>query len=267
VNLIEVDDPADTRVGDYVGLTDAELRRRYEGTHGVFVAEGRLVIERLLRSSWPVRSVLALEDRVGDLDEALRGRDVPVYVASRAVLAAVAGYDVHRGLLAIGERRPALDPAELLRASVRVALLEGITDQENLGVLFRNAAALGIDAVLLDDTCADPLYRRTVRVSMGEVLQVPFARCPEYPRELLLMQQLGFQLLALTPHHESTPIDAIDPVQLDRVVIALGNEAQGLSADVLNVASRWVGIPMARGVDSLNVAAAAAIAFHRFGIR
>jgi tRNA G18 (ribose-2'-O)-methylase SpoU len=267
LNRIDVDDPLDPRLADYVGLTDAQLRRRHEGTQGVFVAEGRLVVERLLRSSWPVRSVLVRPERLADLEPALAGCPAPVYVASREVMRGVAGYDVHRGVLAIGERREPHDAFDLLRASVRVALFEGITDHENLGVLFRNAAALGIDGVLLDPTCADPLYRRAVRVSMGEVLHVPFARLPDFPRELLHLQQLGFTLIALTPHRESTAIDDIDPLAVERAVIALGNEARGLSAATLNAASVWARIPMARGVDSLNVAAAAAIAFHRFGIR
>jgi tRNA G18 (ribose-2'-O)-methylase SpoU len=183
---------------------------------------------------------------------------VPVYVVDRWLLSDVVGFRVTRGVLAAALRPEAPDVAELLGGASRLAVLEGLNDFENLGAIFRNAAAFGIDAVLLDPRCADPLYRRSVRVSMGHVLRVPFVVLPgEWPASLRLLA--GFRLLALTPRAEATALRSVVPPP--RWAVLLGAEGPGLSAGALAAADQLVRIPMARGVDSLNVATAAAVAF------
>jgi tRNA G18 (ribose-2'-O)-methylase SpoU len=263
VDGILIDDPADPRVADYVGLRDAELRRP---ENGWFIAEGRLVVEQLVRSPYPVRSLLVTPSRFEALRRsvALDSVTAPVYLAEPAVLKAVAGFDLHRGVLASGARLPAADPAAVL-APVRatsgvVAILEGVNDHENLGALFRNAAAFGVGAVLLDPTCCDPLYRRSVRVSMGHVLHVPFARVSPWPDSLDVLRRDGWRVLALTPDPMARPLAARPDGR--PVALLLGGEGTGLTPAALAVADASVRIPMAPGVDSLNVATAAAVAFH-----
>jgi tRNA G18 (ribose-2'-O)-methylase SpoU len=259
---IPVDDPADPRLADYLGLTDAQLRRRREGGAGMFIAEGDLVIRQLVRSPYPVRSVLVTPARYRRLADDLEGVEAPVYVASPAVINAVAGFDLHRGAVAAAGRLPLEDPGILAAGARRLAVLEGLNDHENLGALFRNAAALGIDAVLLSPTCADPLYRRSVRVSLGHVLRVRFGRLATWPGDLDILRATGWEVVAVTPHPQAEPVSALGTAT-GRVALVLGAEGTGLSDAVLATADRWVRIPMAPGVDSLNVAAAGAIAFHR----
>jgi len=182
-----------------------------------------------------------------------------VFVADRAVMGAVAGFDIHRGAVAIAGRLPLPPLDRLLDGARTIAVLEGINDHENLGALFRNAAGLGVDAVLLGPRCADPLYRRSVRVSMGHVLRVPFARLPSWPE--LRSALAGFTVLALAPHPPSMPLSTVDPSE-PRLALLLGAEGPGLTAEALAAADARVRIPMASGVDSLNVATAAAIALY-----
>jgi tRNA G18 (ribose-2'-O)-methylase SpoU len=197
------------------------------------------------------------ERLAGDLEGC--GRDVPVYVAAPEVLEAIAGFHVHRGALASASRKPLAPVADLIAGARLLLVLEAINDHENLGALFRNAAAFGVDAVLLDARCADPLYRRSVRVSMGHVLRVPFAVLPgEWPASLGLLREQGFDLLALTPNGSTTLRDVDRP---DRWAVLLGAEGPGLSPQAMDLADVRLRIPMASGVDSLNVATAAAIAF------
>lgn len=266
MTALAVADPDDPRLDDYRGLQDARARRRLEapdpatGWPGFFVAEGLTVIRRLLTSGRRVRSVLVDPPRLARLESALDWVDVPVYVAERSVLAAVCGFDVHRGALATADRWPLPDPATLLSPARRVAVLEGINDHENLGGLFRNAAALGVDAMLLCPRCADPLYRRSVRVSMGHVLSVPFARLGPWPEALAQLSRAGFILAALTPDPGAEPLaGAAVP---DRLALLLGAEGPGLSPDALAAADRRWRIPMTSGADSLNVVSAAAVAFY-----
>ena len=266
--VVPVDDPDDGRLADYRDLTDAGLRRRRElgvGRHGIFVGEGVYVIRHLLRSGHRLRSLLLTPERAAALAPDLDGVDAPVYVAGRDVLHRVAGFDVHRGALAVAYRPPPADPGALLAAASRVAVLEAVSDHENLGALFRSAAALGIDAVLLCPRCCDPFYRRAVRVSMGHVLSLPFAVVDPWPEGLARVQGAGFTVLALTPQGPADPIDEVEVADGERVAVLLGAEGPGLTAEALAGAHRRVRIPMAPGVDSLNVAAAAAIAFHRLG--
>lgn len=177
---------------------------------------------------------------------------------------AVTGFDIHRGAVAAADRLPLPAVADLVTDRRRIAILEGINDHENLGVLFRNAAAFGIEAVVLDPTCADPLYRRSVRVSMGHVLRVPFARAERWPAALADLADAGFDVVALTPRADAVPIEELDRYRRHgRVAVLVGSEGPGLSPGALHLAAIAARIPMAPGVDSLNVAAAAAVAFHR----
>lgn len=263
---IPIDDPADPRVSDYVDLTDPDARRRKESEAGFFVGEGHLVVARLLDSGHRVRSVLVTpreHERLGV--ERLRRLDAPVYVASREVMRRVVGFDLHRGAVAAAERFELPEAGALLGRVRRVAVLERVNDHENLGVIFRNAAAFGIGAVLLCPECSDPLYRRSVRVSMGHVLTVPFARLAPWPDALDQLRDAGFVMLALTPSTEAEPITAFDPAPHDRIALLLGAEGPGLRDEVLERADRRARIPMMEPVDSLGVASAAAVAFHRLG--
>lgn len=273
---VPIADPADPRVDDYRLLTDARARRRMEaagpdgGGPGFFVAEGASVVERLVASGRRVRSVLVDGARLERLGPLVAGLDAPVYVASPAVLRAVAGFDVHRGALACADRWPLPDPAALLGSGdpagpARVAILEGINDHENLGGLFRNAAGLGMDAVLLCPRCCDPLYRRSVRVSMGHVLSVPWTRLEPWPASLARLGAAGFTVVALTPGAAAEPIDAFDGGRYPRLALLIGAEGPGLSDDALAAADHRLRIPMRPGVDSLNVASAAAVAFFALG--
>ncbi len=256
------DDPL---VADYVRLTDVALRRRVEPRHGLFIAEGELVVRRAVESGYPVRSLL-LQERYADRLSSLAG-SAPVYVATPEVLAAITGFDVHRGVLAAMGRRPLPDAASVLASSARVVVLEGMNNSTNVGAVFRCAAALGIDAVLLSPRCADPLYRRSVRVSMGAVFAVPHARLDPWPGALELARAHGYRLLALTPDPSATPLEALDVELAPRLAILLGAEGSGLTNAALELADDRVRIPMAAGVDSLNVAAAAAVACYVVGHR
>ena len=249
-----IDDADDPRLADYVGLTDPDLRRAAETAGGFFVAESPHVVRRLLGSSRTTRSVLVTPAQYDALRDVLDGAPCPVYVAPAAVLRRVVGFDLHRGAVASAQRWELPAPSTVLRAAHRVIVGEGLNDHENLGVLFRNAAALGADAVLLDGSCADPLYRRCVRVSIGHVCTVPWTRI-ESPAELA-----GFTTVALTPDAGAADIAAYR--WPERVALLVGAEGPGLSAAWLAAADERARIPMPPGVDSLNVATAAAIALY-----
>jgi tRNA G18 (ribose-2'-O)-methylase SpoU len=256
-----VEDPADPRLADYVDLADPDLRRRIEADRAFFIAESPLVVRRLLASGRRVRSVLvtppqfdALSDVLSD-DQSDDQPDVPVYVASDAVLRRVVGFNLHRGAVAAAERWTLPTAAEVLRGATRVAVVERVNDHENLGVLFRSAAALGVDAVLLDAESSDPLYRRCVRVSIGHVLRIPWTRIDS----LEPLRVNGFTTFALTPSTDATPIGEVE--WPERAALLFGAEGPGLSDAWLRAADRRVCIPMQPGADSLNVATAAAIAF------
>jgi tRNA G18 (ribose-2'-O)-methylase SpoU len=254
---LRITDPADRRLDDYRYLRDADLRRALEAEHGLLIAEGLQAVRRLLTSGLAVRSVLLGEHRAALAAEV--AGTWPVYVASRAVLARVAGFDVHRGVLAAAARPPASDALALARSAHRLLVLEGIGDGENLGALFRNAAAFGVEAVLLDPTCADPLARRPVRVSVGHALHVPHARLQPWPDALGDLARLGIDTIALTPDGDEVLHAAALPTTTP-VALIVGAEGEGLSSATRALAARRLRIPMADGVDSLNVATAAAIA-------
>lgn len=222
------------------------------------MAEGRLAVERLLASSHPVESLLIEEGRATSLPGLLAAtvaRGAAVHVVTREVMHRTVGFDLHRGVLALGRRLPNPDLEVLLVAGGPLVVAEGLNDHENLGALFRNAAALGAGGVILDPTSADPLYRRSVRVSLGHVLSVPWTRCPDGPGRL---RAAGWHVLALTPDPTARPLQELAPAA--RIALLVGSEGPGLSAGALAAASERVRIPMAAGVDSLNVATAVAIA-------
>jgi len=246
-----ITDPADPRVADYVGLTDMARRVKHEPEKGFFIAEGEQVMLRAAAAGYPLRSVLVAENR--DVPEGLP--DAPVLVASYPVLEAVTGFHVHRGILASFARLPLRDPDDVLRTAERVLVLEDVNNHTNLGAVFRSAAGLGMDAVLLSPTCCDPLYRRAVRVSMGEVFQLPYAYLPPFPGGLATVQRHGFRLLAMTPGGADLATVEIT----GRTALLLGAEGPGLTEEAMAASDLRVGLPMQRGVDSLNIAAAAAV--------
>jgi tRNA G18 (ribose-2'-O)-methylase SpoU len=261
--VIDVDDPGDPRLDDFRDLTTADRRPDRPGGRGLVVAEGVVVVQRMLRSPYPVRSLLGVRRRIDALAADLAAyprQDLPCYVTSAEVMAHAVGFHLNRGVLAVADRAPAPDLAELVSSARLLCVLEGVGDHENLGSIFRNAAALGVAGVLLGPGCSDPLYRRAVRVSMGHVLRVPFGRLTEWPDGLKQLQAAGFRVLALTPGADAVPLpDAVRPGE--RTVVLLGAEGPGLTAEALAAADERVRIPMSGDVDSLNVATAAAIAF------
>lgn len=277
--LVEVDDPADPRLVAYRDLNDPARRRRLEADRSVFVVEGRLAVERLVTSGYVVRSLLVDDHQVSSaagLVGAVRAGGAPVFVGARDVVAATVGFALHRGVVAVADRPAPLD-ADALLADLAggvgdppvVVVLEGLNDHENIGALFRNAAAFGVPGVLLDPTCADPLYRRSVRVSMGHVLHVPFARLTPWPSGLDRLRAVGFVVVALAPHPRSgaiphTTLAGLRDLRASAagVALLLGAEGPGLSVAAEAAADVVVTIPMADGVDSINVATTTAVALH-----
>ena len=262
---VPVTDPDDPRVDDYRHLDDARVRRRMEtggDGAGFFVAEGAHAVGRLLASGRRIRSVLLDRTRLAALGPRLAGLDAPVLLADQPMLRAVAGFPVHRGVLAAADRWPLPDPADVVAGAGRVAVLEDINDHENLGVIFRSAGSLGVEAVLLSPRCCDPLYRRSVRVSMGHVLTVPWSRLEPWPGALSGLRRAGFTLATLTPAADAEPLAGWSPGPGERVAVLLGAEGPGLSPAVLTTADRRLTIPMRTEADSLNVGSAAAIAFY-----
>lgn len=253
----------DPEILDYVRLTDVALRSRHEPESGIYIAESAEVIRRAVAAGHVPRSILMQEnwrERMADLIAELP--DTDVFVGSPQLLEEITGFHVHRGALA-AMHRPELQPiAPLLETAQRIVVLEDIVDHTNVGAIFRSAAALGIDAVLVTPRCADPLYRRSVRVSMGTVFQIPWTRIDPWPGGLDLLHERGFTTVALDPH-QSTAIDLGDFAENppERCALILGTEGPGISAPIQVSAQLSVRIPMAHGVDSLNVAAAAAVVF------
>jgi tRNA G18 (ribose-2'-O)-methylase SpoU len=255
-----VDSVADPRLGDYRALTDVELRRRTEPEQGIFIAEGALVISRALRAGYPMRSALMSERWVSSVADLATDLDVPLFVGSEALLEQVTGFHVHRGALAAMGRLPLPQVAELLPRCSRVVVLEDVNSHTNLGAIFRCAAGLGMDAVLLSPRCTDPLYRRAVRVSMGEVFAIPYARFTDWPEGLVALTAAGFEVLALTPAPSACSLDELRFDDDAKLALLVGAEGPGLSTNAFAAATRAVRIPMSNGVDSLNVAAATAVA-------
>lgn len=258
---------ADPRAADYRALTDVGLRRRQEPALGLFMAESHQVIERALAAGFRPRSILTTRRWLTAVEGLDLDDDVIVLVADEQVVNEITGYRVHRGALAAMQRAPLPSVDQVLGSARRLLVLEGIVDHTNVGALFRTAAALGFDGCLIDPTCADPLYRRSVRVSMGAVFALPWTRVEDWPAGLGSLRRGGISVLALTPRAGAVPLDQISADPPDRMALMFGTEGGGLSVDALAEVDQHVRIPMARGVDSLNVAAAAAVACYALGPR
>lgn len=258
--VISVEDACDHRLDDYRSLTDVALRRKQEPDGGLYMAESAKVIARAVQAGHRPRSVLTQEKWLDAVTETLGTVDTPVYVASAQITEQVVGFAIHRGPLAAMHRPVEPSLAEVLRDARLVLILEDISDHTNVGAAFRAAAALGADAVLLSPRCADPLYRRSVRVSMGAVFQVPWTRIGEWQDARPALHQLGFQIVALALNPHAVTLDAYAAVRPEKVALVMGTEGDGLTSRALAVADATVTIPMRAGVDSLNVASAAAVA-------
>jgi tRNA G18 (ribose-2'-O)-methylase SpoU len=260
MHIVPISDPSDPQLRDYIGLTDVTLRRLTEPQDGLYIAESTKVIERSLAAGHRPRSVLLQQKWLDELEPLLAGFDIPVFLGSPEVLQSITGFVMHRGALASLHRPQLPDPAELLRDARRVVVLEDIVDHTNVGAIFRAVAGLGADAVLVTPRCADPLYRRSVRVSMGAVLQVPWTRLAEWPDAASQLHDAGFTIAALALDEGAVTLDAFAADPPKRVALLLGTEGDGLSAAAIEGSDVVVTIPMARNVDSLNVAAASAVA-------
>ncbi len=267
-NIIEITDLSDPALDLFLRLTEAQLRNRLEPEKGVFIAESPKVIRRALEAGCqPAAFLMERRHIQGQARELLeRCGEIPVYTADREVLAGLTGYQLTRGILC-AMRRPKLPTVEELCSNAhRVAVLEGIVDATNVGAIFRSAAALFIDAVLVTPTCCDPLYRRAARVSMGTVFQVPWTRigdnAADWPHPgMERLQALGFRTAAMALTDEALPIEDPRLRDEDKLAIVLGTEGDGLSPRTIAGCDYAVQIPMSHGVDSLNVAAASAVAF------
>ncbi|MGZ4465941.1 MAG: TrmH family RNA methyltransferase [Nocardioides sp.] len=257
--LHEISDPADPRLADYRDLRDVELRKHLEAEHGLFLAEGEKVVRRAVEGGFAPRSFLMAPRWLDGLADVLATTDAPCYVLSEALAEEVTGFHVHRGALASLERRPLPPVEEVLAGARSVLVLEDIVDHTNVGAIFRCGAALGFDAVLLAPRCADPLYRRSVKVGMGAVFSLPWTRLPDWYDALPSLAAYGFTTVALTLADDATPVeDAV--AGLGKVALVLGSEGHGLSSRWEESADRRAIIPMREGIDSLNVAAATAVA-------
>jgi len=258
-DLVEIDDPDDPRLADYRDLRDVELRKHLEAEHGLFLAEGEKVVRRAVESGFPARSFLMAPRWLAGLSDMLDSSDAPCYVMSEALAEQVTGFHVHRGALASLQRVPLPPVADVLAGARTVVVLEDIVDHTNVGAIFRSAAALGVDAVLLAPRCADPLYRRSVKVAMGAVFTLPWTRLDSWYDALPAVSAAGFTTVALTLADDATDIEQA-VAGLDKVALVLGTEGHGLSPRWEQTADRRAVIPMAEGIDSLNVAAATAVA-------
>ncbi len=256
---VEVEDAGDDRLADYRDLRDVQLRTHLEAEHGLFLAEGAKVVRRAVEAGYPVRSFLMAPRWLAGLSDVLDTTDAPCWVVSEALAEEVTGFHVHRGALASLERRPLPSVEEVLAGSRTLVVLENVVDHTNVGAVFRSAAALGIDGVLLAPRCADPLYRRAVKVAMGAVFSVPYARFPDWYDALPTVSAAGFTTVALTVGDDAVEVEQA-VAGLDKVALVLGTEGDGLSSRWQSTADRRATIPMRPGIDSLNVAAATAVA-------
>ncbi|MEN0012749.1 MAG: RNA methyltransferase [Solirubrobacteraceae bacterium] len=264
VEMVSVGALDDPRLRDYVSLTDVNLRRILEPAEGLFMAESTQVIRRALEAGHRMRSVLLAPewaDDIPDILEAAARDGAPAFVADEGMLEKITGFHLHRGALAAMHRPPLAPVAEIVEGLTRIAVLEDLVDHTNVGAVFRSAAALGVEALLISPNCADPLYRRSVRVSMGTVFAVPWTRTGPWPATLPDLRDLGFTTVALGLTDDSVDLDVIADDPPERLAWILGTEGDGLTARTMATADHVARIPMQAGVDSLNVAAAGAVAF------
>jgi tRNA G18 (ribose-2'-O)-methylase SpoU len=261
VAVVAVDSLDDPRLADYSHQTDIALRKARGTEHGLYLAESALVLERAMRAGHLPRSVLALGGSVHDA-LALVGDSVPVFSGPDELLAELTGYVLHRGLIA-SMHRPALpQPESLLAGATRVVVLENVADPTNVGAIFRSVAGIGADAVFVTPRCSDPFYRRAIRVSMGTVLQVPWTRLADWSSARELLTASGFHVAALALEPGAVSLRDFAATAPERVALVLGAEGEGLTAEALAASDTIVQIPMAHGIDSLNVAASAAVAMY-----
>ena len=257
--LVEIADPADPRLADYRDLRDVELRKNLEAEHGLFLAEGEKVVRRAVEAGFTPRSFLMSPRWLEGLDDVLDSTDAPCFVLCEALAEQVTGFHVHRGALASLERRALPSVASVLAEARSVLVLEDLVDHTNVGAIFRSGAALGFDAVLLSPRCADPLYRRSIKVGMGAVFTTPWTRLPDWYGALPALSEAGFTTVALTLAADSVPIESA-VAGVDRLALVLGGEGHGLSHRWEQSSERRAKITMRAGIDSLNVAAATAVA-------
>lgn len=253
--------PDDPRIADYRNVPDPELL----ASRGIFVAEGRHVVRRLLAESrFRTRSLLLTAAALDVLRDLLdRLPDLPIFVVEQSDMHQITGFNIHRGCLAVGERPAPVEWTDIVRNARRVVVLEHVANADNVGGIFRNAAAFGADAVLVGPSCTDPLYRKAIRTSMGAALRVPFAAMADWPADLIRLRERGFSVVALTPEASAVPLQRCAPaLRDDRVALLVGHEGEGLSPGALQAATVRVRVPTSDAVDSLNVAAAAAIALY-----
>jgi tRNA G18 (ribose-2'-O)-methylase SpoU len=266
VDVVDIADPNDCRLDDFRDLNSIDRRPDLPTGKGLVIAEGVLVAQRMLASRFRPRALLGTDRRLTELMPDLTSPDapdVPYYRVSAEVMAQVVGFHLNRGVLAAASRVPEPTVAELVAGARTIAVLEGVNDHENLGSIFRNGAGLGVDAVVFGSGCADPLYRRSVRVSMGHALLVPFARSVNWPGDLVMLRERGFRLLAMTPDPRAELLSsAVATVRDEPLAVLVGAEGPGLSEQAMRASDMRVRIPMSRGTDSLNVATAAALAFY-----
>ncbi|MCY7289698.1 MAG: RNA methyltransferase [Cryobacterium sp.] len=257
--VIEISDLNDPRLVDYAHLTDVALKKARGTEHGLYIAESALVLERALRAGHRPRSVLALGNTVEEA-RALVDEGVPVFVGPGELLAELTGYVLHRGVIAAMHRPELPDPEVLLAGARRIVILENVSDPTNVGAIFRSAGAIGADAILVTPRCSDPFYRRAIRVSMGTVLQVPWTRVGDWPSTRALLTRHGFHLAALALTTDAVSLRDFPGHEHERLALLLGAEGEGLTPDALAASDTVVQIPMKHGIDSLNVAAASAVA-------
>ncbi|MFC7503763.1 TrmH family RNA methyltransferase [Nocardioides sp. CPCC 206347] len=258
-DLVEITDAADPRLADYRDLRDVELRKNLEAEHGLFLAEGEKVVRRAIEAGFTARSFLMAPRWLDGLADVLDRSTAPCFVVAEDMAEEVTGFHVHRGALASLERRPLPPVEEVLEGARSVLVLEDIVDHTNVGAILRSGAAFEFDAVLLAPRCADPLYRRSIKVAMGAVFTMPWTRIPDWYDALPALSRAGFTTVAMTLAPDAVPIE--EAVQgLDKVALVLGSEGHGLSSRWEESADRRAIIPMAPGIDSLNVAAATAVA-------
>ncbi len=261
-DLIALDDPRDERLRDYVDLRDVQLRQSVEHERGIYIAEGAKVIERAVAAGHTPKSLLLAPRWTETLAPVLDSTDAPAYLLDEKTIERVTGFHVHRGALAAMHRPPERAVSEVLARATRVLVAEDLVDHTNIGAIMRNVAALGFDAVLLSPRCADPLYRRSIKVAMGAVFSLPWARIDDWYGLPALLREHGFTTYAMTLADDAVPIDAVRPAERSAVIV--GSEGPGLSDHWQRESDHRVIIPMAAGIDSLNVAASTAIACWHF---
>jgi tRNA G18 (ribose-2'-O)-methylase SpoU len=261
--VIDVAESGDARLDNFRDLNRVDRRPDLPSGKGLVIGEGVLVVQRMLASRFTPFALMGNDRRLAELRADLADVDVPYYRVDADVMARVIGFHLNRGVLAAARRPPAQAVVDVIEGARTVAVLEGVNDHENLGSIFRNAAGLGVDAVVFGPGCADPLYRRAVRVSMGHALLVPYAAAEGWPATLSMLSDKGFRILAMTPDPAAATVaDAMAQVDDDKVAVLVGGEGPGLTETAMRASDMRVRIPMSRGTDSVNVATAAALAFY-----